>query len=179
MYLKQHKGSTENIYGYDCQLPEVGYGVNVVSGELEYVGVYSASNKKDEQIWKRIGLPKDWDKKEKSEAQLRLKDKDYFDTELEKFRDDQWRYRLCGYWLLINGKHIYITGLHWFYLTWVQIDIGFPHYRDNDRKSFYVWRHCEEDPYCAIGFGPLAPNPGGTSGIFVLRSIGTQRQSTH
>lgn len=148
MFYPVAKGSVENIYGYDCQLPPVGYGKNVISGQLEYVGVMSCSTKKEDQTWFRTGLLKDWEKKEKKEIQKQKLDEDYVDDELEKFRTKNWQYRLCGIWIKINGIETYITGLHWFYLNWVQIDIGFPHYRDNDRKTFYVWRHIEEDPCC-------------------------------
>lgn len=148
MFYPIPKGSSELIYDYECQLPPIGYGINVVTGKLEHLGVYKPAEKKENQIWKRIPLPADWDRKERKEAALQVNDPDYFDKELEQFRDEQWKYRLCGYWILINGKHVYLTGLHWFYLTWVQIDIGYPHFRDNDRKSFYVWRYCEEDPCC-------------------------------
>lgn len=149
MFHPVANGSIETIYGYDCQIPPVGYGVNAVSGELEYVGVMSCSENKADQIWVRTGLPKDWEKREKKEQKLQESDDDYVDEILEKFRAEQWKYRLCGYWLKINDVPTYLTGLHWFYLNWVQIDIGFPHYRDNDRKTFYVWRYCEDDPCCA------------------------------
>lgn len=142
------KGSVESIYGYNCQLPPVGWGKNCITGELEHIGVHQCSTKRNEQIWFRTGLPKDYEKREKKELQNQKIDEEYVDEYLEKIREEHWKYRLCGYWIMIDGVETYLTGLHWFYLNWIQIDIGFPHYRDNDRKSFYVWRYCEEDPCC-------------------------------
>jgi hypothetical protein len=142
------KGNLERIYQYDCQLPPEGHGKNAASNELEYIGVISSSTKKKEQKWQRIPLPKDWEKRCRKEEERQAQDPAYFDHDLEKFRQQMWRYRLCGCWFLRNGKATYITGNHFYYLNFIQIDIGFPSYRNNDRKFFYVWAYCEEDPRC-------------------------------
>ncbi len=148
MYYPVQGGNIETVYGFKCQLPPVGYGKNVITGELEYIGVYESSNEPKKQKWQRTLLPKDWDKKEKAEEARMKSDPDYFDEEMEAIRAKNWQYRLCGFWFMRNGSPIYITNLHWYYLQWIQIDIGFPHYRDSDRKTFYVWRYVEEDPNC-------------------------------
>lgn len=149
MYYPIPEGSVEVIQGYECQLPPVGYGKNRLTGELEYIGVIKNSIRPEKQKWQRIELPFDWEKKRKAEARQQNSDPDYFDLELERIREQHWRYRLCGVWFHINGKPVYIPGSYYMYLNWCQIDIGYPHYRDTDRKFYYVWEFCVEDPRCA------------------------------
>jgi hypothetical protein len=136
MYYPIEGGSSENIQGYDCQLPPVGYGKNRLTGELEYVGVIKSSVKQEKQMWKRIELPAEWDKKRKAEIKQQAINPEYYDPELEKIREVHWRYRLCGIWFCNNGKETYIPGSYYMYLNWCQIDIGYPHYRDTDRCFF-------------------------------------------
>lgn len=149
MYYPIEGGSVECIQGYECQLPPVGYGKNRLTGELEYIGIISSSSKPEDQIWKRIELPRDWDKRRKIEIKQQEKDPDFFDIELEKIREKFWQYRLCGLWFKNNGKNTYISGSYFKYLNCCPIDIGYPSYRDTDRQFYYVWEYCVEDPRCA------------------------------
>ena len=149
MYYPIEGGSVEVIQGYECQLPPVGYGKNRLTGKLEHVGIIKSSSRPEDQIWKRILLPLDWEKKRKAEAAAQVADPEYYDPELEKIRERHWQYRLCGVWCVINGQHVYITGSYYQYLNWCQIDIGYPSYRDTDRRFYNVWEYCIEDPRCA------------------------------
>lgn len=149
MYLSIEGGSVENIQGYECQLPPVGYGKNRLTGELEHIGVIKRSPKSEKQYWERLSLPEDWDKKRKAELKRQEFDPEFYDLELEKIREKHWQYRLCGVWFMVNGKEVYIPGSYYMYLNWCKIDIGYPHYRDTDRRFYYVWEYCTEDPRCA------------------------------
>lgn len=148
MFFPIEGGSTENIQGYVCQLPPVGYGKNRLTGELEYIGVIKASAEKRKQKWKRIALPDDWDKRCAAETRKQENDSEYYDPELEKIRLQHWQYRLCGLWLKINGEDVYISPSHYMYLNWCPLDVGYPSYRNPDRQFFYVWELCCEDPRC-------------------------------
>jgi len=149
MYYPVPQGTVEDVQGYECQVPPLGYGKNRLTGELEYVGVIKKSITTAKQKWQRIDLPDDWDKRRKTELRQLQIDPEYFDPELEKIREQHWRYRLCGVWFMNNGVPTYITGSYYMYLNWCPIDIGFPHYRDTDRRFYYVWEYCVEDPRCA------------------------------
>jgi hypothetical protein len=146
------KGSVEIIhvegYDYHCQLPPVGYGKNRLTGEIEYIGVRSISTKQKEQKWEPLVLPAWWKERRKKEIKEQLADKDYFDAQCEEVRTLWWKHRLCGMWYKINGKDTYITGTFWYYLTNCPLDVGLPKYRDTDRRFFYVWEYCVEDPCC-------------------------------
>jgi hypothetical protein len=148
MFNPIKNGTKEMVYGYECNLPPVGYGVNVVTGKLEKIGVVTSSPIRKKQIWKKAELPKDWDAKRRVENIKIKKDPDYYDPELEEFIVQQWKYRLCGYWFVCNGKPTYITGLHHFYATWWKLDGMYPDYRETDRKYFYVLEYCVNDPAC-------------------------------
>lgn len=149
MYIPIDGGRVEVIQNYECQLPPVGHGKNRLTGELEYIGVIKRSLKPEKQYWERITLPDNWDKKRKAEILRQEIDPDFYDLELEKIREKHWQYRLCGLWFMNNGKETYIPGSFYMYLNWCKIDIGYPHYRDTDRRFYYVWEYCIEDPRCA------------------------------
>jgi len=176
MFLPIEGGSVEVIQGFECQLPPVGYGKNRLTGELEHIGIIKSSPRTEDQVWKRITLPLDWDKRRKIEQKQQEKDPEFYDVELEKIRERHWQYRLCGLWFYNNGNPTYVTGSYYMYLNWCQLDIGFPHYRDNDRKFFYVWEYCVEDPRCA-GLVDIERRRAGKS--FKAGSIILDRTSLH
>lgn len=149
MYLPIKDGSVENIQGYDCQIPPEGYGKNRLTGKIEHIGIVKRSHKKEEQYWERITLPSTWDKKRKEEILKQKEDEDYYDPELERVRLQHWKYRLCGLWVMINGKATYLPPSYFIYINWCPLDVGYPEYRDTDRKFYYVWEYCCEDPRCA------------------------------
>lgn len=153
MYYPIPDGSVEIIencgYQYECQIPPKGYGKHRLTGEVKYVGVRSVSTRKSEQIWKPLELPKDYHEKEKKEKQRQKTDDGYYDAELEKIRNKFWLHRLCGEWVMINGVETYIPPSFWVYLTCNPLDVGLPVYRNTDRKLYYVWEYCCEDPRCA------------------------------
>jgi hypothetical protein len=149
MYLPIEGGSVEVIQGFVCQLPPVGYGKNRLTGELEHIGVVKSALRAEDQVWKRIQLPADWDKRRAAEQKMQILDPEYFDQELEKIRERFWQHRLCGIWVYINGKPTYLTGSYFKYLNCCPIDVGYPAYRDTDRRFYYVWEYCVEDERCA------------------------------
>lgn len=149
MYYAIEKGSVEVIQTYECQLPPVGYGKNRLTGEVEYVGVIKGSTKAELQKWRRLELPKDWEKKKRIETARQKDDPDYYDSVLEKERSTHWKYRLCGLWVMIRGKATYIPASYYMYLQWCPLDVGYPTYRDTDRRFYCVWEYCVEDPRCA------------------------------
>ncbi len=146
-------GSEEIItvegFDYKCQLPPPGYGKNRITGELQHIGIRNCSPKKNDQIWKPLQLPIWWKEKRKKEIKRNLIDPEYFDPECEKIRNKWWLHRLCGEWYTINGKHTYIPPSFWYYLNACPLDIGMAHYRDTDRRFYYVWEYACEDPASA------------------------------
>jgi len=72
------------------------------------------------------------------------------------FIDREWDRRENGYWFYNNGNLEYITGLHYFYLSYWKIPVvidgrkklGLPSFVDSDRDYFYLWNKCIIDPNC-------------------------------
>jgi hypothetical protein len=81
------------------------------------------------------------------------------------FVKSQWHKRLYGYWFFNNGYLEYITGLHWFYLSYYkikrevsyvdmlgepQMSWGFalPSFTDADRDHFLFWAAVVKDKKC-------------------------------
>jgi hypothetical protein len=152
MYEKIEKGSTIHIQGLDCHLPPEGYVFNILTKQVEFRGIYQRSEIKSEQYWKRIPLPywyadtmKEWDeydKKKKDESP------EFYDEKLEDFKKQEWDRRLNGFWYMNNGNPTYLTGMHYLYLQWWSIDIGYPKFRIPDLEKFYFMEYCIQDPLC-------------------------------
>lgn len=69
------------------------------------------------------------------------------------FIDQEYYRRKYGYWFYNNGNLEYVTGLHYFYLSYWKITLqgrgfGLPNFKDSDRDYFYIWDHCANDPDC-------------------------------
>jgi hypothetical protein len=153
MYLPIENGTSVNIQGLTCHLPPEGYVFNIITKRLEWRGVYERSPHPNEQYWERPALPawykdvmKAWD-----DFDARKKDDDeseFYDERLEAFKGQEWDRRLNGFWYRNNGKATYLTGLHYFYLMWWQIDIGAPKFRMPDLEKAYFIQYCIEDPLC-------------------------------
>lgn len=60
--------------------------------------------------------------------------------------------RRDGYWFMCKGIPTYITGSHYFYLTYWSLGTIYPEYRDSDRLYYYFWDYCvkDEDSYGMI-----------------------------
>jgi hypothetical protein len=161
MFKKVKNGSTlklnsydEGGYMYDIQLPPVGYGVNVATGELEKTDIIKRSDIPTECYWERAGLPEWYEDKREDEELKQQSDPEYFDEECEAYREQEWTRRLCGVWFENYNPFTekvelqYVYGLHYFYMNWWKIDIGYPKWRIVDRDSFYILGYCLEDPDC-------------------------------
>lgn len=150
MYNKIEGGSVINIQGLDCSIPAEGYVYNVATRKVEYRGIYSRSKIQSEQYWERNPLPS-WykDAMKQEEAYDKTKKEDdpnFYDEKLEEYKRQEWDRRLNGFWFMNNGKPTYITGSHYMYMQWFQIDIGYPRFRIPDLEYFYFLQYVIEDP---------------------------------
>ena len=145
MFSKIEGGTEINIQGLNCFIPPVGYIVDIKTKSLRKVGVYSRSDIQEEQYWERFPFPdwykktlKKWDDYDKNKKD---EDPEFYDEELEKFKAQEWDRRLNGFWFMNNGTPTYITGSHYFYMQWFQIDIGYPKFRIPDLEYFYFLQY--------------------------------------
>lgn len=152
MYSQIDGGTIINIQGLDCWIPPEGYVYNVATKKVEFRGISSRSKIQSEQYWERTPLPswyKDVIKKEeKYEKSRKDDDPDFYDEQLEDYKRQEWDRRLNGHWFMNNGKPTYITGSHYMYMQWFQIDIGYPRFRQPDLEYFYFLQYVIEDPNC-------------------------------
>lgn len=102
----------------------------------------------EEQLWKRTDYPDFWRASYKQEIAFRKENDSYRDKKCEEFRKQEWDRRMNGFWFFNNGKPVYITGAHYYFLNWCKLDVGYPSYYDFQRKSFYFSQYCVEDPTC-------------------------------
>ena len=177
MFNKLEGGSTIDIQGLLCNLPPEGYVYNIITKNIEYRGVYSRNDIKSEQYWKRIPFPdwymetmKAWDTYDKKKKE---DDPDFYDDKLEEYKKQEWDRRLNGFWYMNNGKPLYMTGMHYLYLQWWPIDIGYAKFRIPDLEKFYFMQYCIEDPLC-MGMLEVTKRRFGKSfvaGLFVSEYI--------
>jgi hypothetical protein len=177
MYWEIPQGSVLNVQGLNCHLPPVGYVQNMVTGELEHRGVYQRSDIETEQYWERIALPawynetmKRWDAYDRKKKEG---DDEFYDEHLEAYKGQEWDRRLNGFWFMNNGKPVYLVGAHYFFMQWVQIDIGYPKFRFPDLEYFYFVQYCIEDNDC-MGLLEITKRRFGKTyrgGVFVLDYI--------
>jgi hypothetical protein len=152
MYEKIEGGTIIDIQGLKCNLPPDGYVYNIITKQLEFRGIYERDKNIDEQYWKRIPMPswyadtmKKWDEFDKKKKDDEL---EFYEEKLEEFKRQEWDRRLNGFWYMNNGKPTYLTGLHYLYLQWWSIDIGYPKFRMPDLEKFYFMEYCIQDPLC-------------------------------
>jgi len=144
----------DNAFGFTfvCNLPPEGYGVNFITGELEYVGILPKAERDEDNGWQRFVLPKDWNLKRKAEKERQKFDKFHVDPYLETIREREWKRRLCGFWFYNycnKEKKVvlnYITGIHYFYITYWKFQGKLMDFRINDMEAWYVVRYIETDP---------------------------------
>ena len=152
MYQKLEGGTAVNIQGLECTIPPEGYVWNIVTKQLEYRGVRSRSVNPLEQYWEREPLPvwykdtmKRWDM---YESKKKDSDPDFYDEDLEKYKQEQWDKRLNGTWVMIKGRAVYLPGIYWYLLQWWQIDIGYVKFTKPHLRKFYFLEYCLNDPMC-------------------------------
>jgi hypothetical protein len=152
MYEKIEGGTIIDIQGLKCNLPPDGYVYNIITKQLEFRGIYERDKNISEQYWKRIPMPswyadtmKKWDEFDKKKKDDEL---EFYDEKLEEFKRQEWDRRLNGFWYMNNGVPTYLTGLHYLYLQWWSIDIGYPKFRMPDLEKFYFMEYCIQDPLC-------------------------------
>ena len=98
---------------------------------------------KKQQYWERQDLPKQLGKIQsifqwnEMPSDFKARWVDYIEKEFD--------YREQGYWFMNNGKPTYITGSHYMYLQWTNIDVGYPDYREANRILFIFWEACKAD----------------------------------
>jgi hypothetical protein len=152
MHLPIPNGTSINIQGLECHIPEEGYVFNIITNKLEYVGVYSRSDDPKEQYWERFQLPEWYKEVTKREDEYIKKKKDdespFYDARYEDFKRQEWHRRLNGFWFMNNGKAVYLTGFYYMLLQWFSIDVGFAKFTIPHLHKLYFLQYCMEDPLC-------------------------------
>ncbi|RLD00736.1 MAG: hypothetical protein DRI46_06650 [Chloroflexi bacterium] len=115
--------------------------------ELNDVDILSSSAYDKDQVWERPRPPENYKQDRLDEMGIQAGTPDYFDPELERYREQEWNRRESGVWCMINGKAVYITGAHYMYLAHWRIDIGFPQFREPDLDYFYFLQWNIENPH--------------------------------
>lgn len=123
-----------NIYGTIVKLP---------NSNGQYVENWGTNNPKD-QYWRRKEIPDffyevEYDKE--GNALLTNSQIEYASEEVRRCKN--------GFYFYNNGKEIYITGKHYFYLQWWKLETDiYPDFRDTDRRWFLFLNHWENISHC-------------------------------
>ncbi len=101
---------------------------------------------KGKDYWERKDISKELDKIQSifqwNEKTSEFKNRwvDYIEEEFDRREE--------GYWFINNGIKTYITGAHYMYLQWTNIDIGYPDFREANRILYIYWEACKADKRC-------------------------------
>jgi predicted small secreted protein len=105
---------------------------------------------KENQYWERSELPKPL-KRIQSIFQWNEMPKDFKNRWID-YIEEEFDRREYGVWFYNNGIPTYITGGHYMYLQWTNIDVGYPDFREANRILFIFWEACKAD---ARSFGMI------------------------
>ena len=98
---------------------------------------------KKQQYWERQELPKQLGRIQ-SIFQWNEMPSD-FKARWVDYIEQEFDYREDGCWFMNKGKPTYITGAHYMYLQWTNIDVGYPDYREANRILYLFWEACKAD----------------------------------
>ena len=140
-------------YGYNEK-----YDVVVISksGEIDTVvsinGLRIALPKPPEKISKGKNY---WEREDIPEALARMQSifqwnemPSEFKSKWVDYIEEEFDRREEGYWFMNNGVSTYITGAHYMYLQWTNIDVGYPDFREANRILYMYWEACKADKRC-------------------------------
>jgi len=131
---KGTQGEVIEISGLYIQLPEVPNETDILFSNLP----------KEDQYWRRIEPPKElikvrsMDEWHDMPKQFKEKYTAYIQREFQRRRE--------GVWFMNNGVPTYITGHHYMFLQWSNIDIGYPSYLEFQNRLSRHFVACESDP---------------------------------
>lgn len=141
--------NVREIQGINVELPPVGYITDYRTGKLTHVGVWSNyKSRKSLAHWEPDPRWKKYEEWRKDELTRQKRDSSYIHSDLKKFIQDCWLYRLGGFWFMNGGEPEYLTGAHWFYLSCYELDTGLPKYKELDRDYFYLWSWVLKTEWC-------------------------------
>ena len=98
------------------------------------------------QLWERVVMPvelqriRSMDEWFERPSEFRKRFSVYIEQEFQRRRDGLWFYN--------DGVPTYITGRHYMFLQWTQIDIGYPQFLSFQKEVFVHMAACEADPRC-------------------------------
>ncbi len=101
---------------------------------------------KEKDYWEREEIPKELDKIPSifqwNDMPSAFKNRwvDYIEEEFDRREE--------GYWFINNGIKTYVTGAHYMYLQWTNIDVGYPDFREANRILYIYWEACKADKRC-------------------------------
>jgi hypothetical protein len=117
--------------------------VLIVSG-ADYAADYRISW--DEMRREEIIIQTGYDPESSSKQRVyREFNPNYVNPFAEEFRTQEWDRITHGYWFMCFGVPTYITGTHYFFLTYWCMDTGYASYRETDRDLFYFWESVKHD----------------------------------
>ena len=146
------------VYGYDEKYDMVVISKDGTVGDIYLIEglrialpsvpdkIFSRSKKQLEQYWEAKEYPKEL-KRIQSIFQWNTMPSDFKDKWID-YIEEEFDRREEGYWFINNGIKTYVTGAHYMYLQWTNIDVGYPDFREANRILYIYWEACKADKRC-------------------------------
>ena len=151
-YIRQYEDAdTQVIINEDPNLKPI---IINLPEPPDWINIEGFGKNKKDQKWRPPQIPKALVKL-KNECDTIEQAYEVLQTQQFKYKEEikwlktQWWHRLHGYWFFNNGIPTYLSPDHFYYLSWWNLDIGLPTYRDRDRKTWIADKFLED---CKIDF---------------------------
>jgi len=134
-------------YGYDETIDVIIISKDGTLGEIYYInGLHIGFPEKPEhkQIinWDKTAANQMWHREPIKEG---LTEENQFNQKYESYIEEEFRRREEGVWIYINGIPVYITGLYYMFLQWMEQEEGFPNFRIIQNELMLYWEACKAD----------------------------------
>ena len=151
MFKPFEAGSSLIIQNVECNFPPFPLVPDYYSGSGELIEseVLFSEYEKEDQFWRLSFDHEGYLERKEEELRLQKLNSAYLDEDLEQLREREWKRRLNGIWIMVNGAPVYITGIYYFYLNYWPMDTGeYADYRLPDVEKSYFWQRCITDIKC-------------------------------
>lgn len=137
-------------YGYDETLDVIIISKDGTLGEIYYsngikIGFPEKPEHKEILNWDKTPGNQKWKREPLPEG---LNETTQFQKKYEGYINSEFKRREEGIWIYLNGHAVYLTGLYYMFVQWMEQEEGFPNLRIIQSELMIYWEACVADHRC-------------------------------